>query len=95
MILAKVVGTVVSTVKNDGISGAKYLLIEKCSQSGEKKGDYIVALDLVGAGNNEMVLVAEGSSARETLQTVNKPLDALIVGIIDLIDENDKIVYRK
>ena len=95
MILAKVVGTVVSTVKNDGISGAKYLLIEKCNQSGERKGDYIVALDLVGAGNNEMVLVAEGSSARETSQTVNKPLDALIVGIIDLIDENDKIVYRK
>ncbi|OFX58472.1 MAG: ethanolamine utilization protein EutN [Bacteroidetes bacterium GWA2_30_7] len=95
MILAKVVGTVVSTVKNDGISGASYLLIEKCNQSGDRKGDFIVALDLVGAGNNEMVIVAEGSSARETSQTVNKPLDALIVGIIDLIDENDKIVYRK
>lgn len=95
MILAKVVGTVVSTVKNDRIIGSKYLLLEKCNQSGEKKGDYLVALDLVGVGNNEMVYVAESTSARETPQTINKPVDAIIIGIIDIIDENDKIVYKK
>ncbi len=95
MNLAKVVGTVVSTVKNDGIKGSKYLLLEKCNQSGEKKGDYLVALDLVGAGNNEMVFIAESTSARETPITINKPVDAIVIGIVDLIDENDKVVYKK
>jgi len=95
MILGKVVGTVVSSSTSIGIDGARFLLIDKCSQAGVKKGDYVVALDLVGAGNDEMVLVAEGSPCRETPATVNKPLDALVVGIVDVIDENDKIVYRK
>ncbi|NCO53800.1 MAG: ethanolamine utilization protein EutN [Bacteroidetes bacterium CG02_land_8_20_14_3_00_31_25] len=95
MNLAKVVGTVVSTVKNDGIEGSRYLLLEKCNQSGEKKGNYLVALDLVGAGNDELVFVAESTSARETPITANKPVDAIIIGIIDLIDENEKIVYKK
>ena len=87
MLLAKVVGTIVSTVKNDSIKGSKYLLLEKCNQSGEKKGDYLVALDLIGAGNDELVFVAESTSARETPVTVNKPVDAIIIGIIDLILE--------
>jgi carbon dioxide concentrating mechanism protein CcmL len=95
MTLGKVVGTVVGNSKNDGMNGSRYLLIEKCNQSGEKKGDYLVALDIVGAGYDEMVMISEGSPARETPLTVNKPLDALIVGIIDLIDENDTVVYRK
>jgi microcompartment protein CcmK/EutM len=95
MILGKVVGTVVSSTKNDSLSGARYLLVEKCNQQGVKKGDYVVALDLVGAGNDELVMVSEGSSARETETTINKPLDAVIVGIIDSIEENDTIVYKK
>jgi microcompartment protein CcmK/EutM len=95
MNLAKVVGTVVSTIKNDGIEGSRYLLLAKCNQAGEKKDDYLVALDLVGAGNDELVFIAESTSARETPLTANKPVDAIIIGIIDLIDENDKIVYKK
>lgn len=95
MILGKVVGTVVSSTKNDRLSGARYLLVDKCNQQGTKKGDYLVALDLVGAGNNELVMVSEGSSARETEMTINKPLDAVIVGIIDSIEENETIVYKK
>lgn len=95
MILAKVVGTVVCSIKNDGLFGAKYLLVEKCNQQGITKNDFIVAFDLVGAGSNELVLVSEGSPARETELTINKPLDALIVGIIDSIEENESIVYTK
>ncbi len=95
MILGKVVGTVVCDKKNDSISGARYLLIDKCNQQCVTKGDYLVALDLVSAGNGEMVIISESSSARETEDTFNKPVDALIVGIVDLIDENETIVYKK
>ncbi|KAF0199751.1 MAG: ethanolamine utilization protein EutN/carboxysome structural protein Ccml [Bacteroidetes bacterium] len=95
MILGKVVGTVVSSATRIDFPGAGFLLIEKCSQSGELKNDYVVALDLVGAGKGEMVMVSEGSTARETPATVGKPLDAIVVGIVDLIDENEKVVYQK
>ena len=95
MVLGKVVGTVVCSSRNDGLEGARYLLVDKINQHGEKKGDYVVALDIIGAGNDELVLVTEGSPSRETPLTVNKPVDALIVGIVDLIDENEKVIYRK
>lgn len=95
MILGKIVGTVVSDIRNDGIAGARYLLIDKCNQRGEKKNDIIVALDLVGAGYDELVMIAEGSSARETEITLNKPMNAIVVGIIDLIDEMGQVVYKK
>ena len=95
MILGKVVGTVVSSVKADDLAGARYLLVDKSSQRGEIKGDYLVALDLIGANRNELVMISESTSARETPLTVSKPIDAIIVGIIDVIDENDKIVYKK
>ncbi|MEI7500284.1 MAG: EutN/CcmL family microcompartment protein [Bacteroidota bacterium] len=95
MVLGKVVGTVVCSTRNDGIEGARYLLVEKTDQHGEKKSDYLVALDIIGAGYDELVLVTEGSPSRETPVTVNKPFDALVVGIVDLIDENDRVIYRK
>ena len=95
MILGKVVGTIVCSSRNDGLDGARYLLVDKTNQHGEKKGDYLVALDIIGAGNNELVMVTEGSPSRETPLTVNKPVDAVIVGIVDLIDEDEKVIYRK
>ena len=95
MILGKVVGTVVSSTSRTGITGAVFLLIEKCSQSGEVRNDYVVALDMVGAGKGEMVMVSEGSTARETPLTVGRPLDAIVVGIVDSIDENELLVYQK
>jgi carbon dioxide concentrating mechanism protein CcmL len=95
MILGKVVGTIVSNTINDGMEGSRYLLIDRTDQHGNKKGDYLVALDILGVANDELVMVTEGSPARETPLTINKPLDALIVGIVDLIDENDTVVYRK
>ncbi|PIP54093.1 MAG: ethanolamine utilization protein EutN [Bacteroidetes bacterium CG23_combo_of_CG06-09_8_20_14_all_32_9] len=95
MILGKVAGTVVSTSINVEVKGASLLLVDKCNQRGEKKGDYIVALDLVGANRDELVMISESTSARETPTTINKPVDAIIVGIIDIIDENEKVVYKK
>lgn len=95
MILGKVVGTVVSTKKSIGIEGARFLLIDKCNAKGDKKGDFIVALDIIGVGNDEMVMISESTSARETPITTNKPIDALIVGIIDSIDELEQVVYKK
>jgi len=95
MILGKVKGTVVSSKKNINIEGARFLLIEKCKTNGEMIGDYLVALDLIGVGNDEMVMISQSTSARETPRTKDKPIDAVIVGIIDVIDEYDKEVYRK
>ncbi len=95
MLIGKVVGKVVSSTTKINISGAKYLLIEKTNQKGEGKGDYLVALDVIGANRDELVFIAESTSARETPITINKPIDAVIIGIIDLIDENETIVYKK
>jgi microcompartment protein CcmK/EutM len=95
MILGKVKGTVVSTKKNINIPGARFLLVDKCNTKGETLGDFLVALDLTGAGNDELVMISQSTSARETPETKDKPIDAVIVGIIDLIDEYDNIVYRK
>lgn len=95
MILGKVVGTVVSSTLNDSIQGSRYLLIDKTDQYGERKGDYLVALDIIGVAYDELVMVTEGSPSRETPTTISKPIDALIVGIVDMIDENDTVVYNK
>ena len=95
MDLGIVEGTVTSDQNSFDIPGGRYLLINKCNQSGEVKNDFIVALDLVSAGKDEMVMIAQSTSARETPTTQNKAIDAIVVGIIDKIDEEDKVVYRK
>ena len=95
MIFAQVVGTVVATRRADDIRGAKYLLVERCSQSGQPRGSYHVALDAVGAGVGEMVMIAQGSSCRQTARSDRKPVDALICGIVDLVEEQGRSVYRK
>lgn len=95
MILGKVVGTITSSSNGIEIPGGRYLLVNKCNQKGQLKNDFLVALDLVSAGNDELVMISESTSARETHTTNNKAIDAFIVGIIDMIDENDKVVYRK
>ena len=95
MVFGKVVGTVVSTQKCDTTPGIKHLLVERSSSKGEGNGDYIVALDQQGTGPGELVLIAEGSSTRQTEATYQKPVDALIVGIVDLVESHGEIIYRK
>ena len=84
-----------SDLCNVGIEGASFLLVEKCNQMGSTKGEYLVALDPLGVAKDELVMVSESTSAREIPLTQSKPIDALIVGIIDLIDEDERIVYKK
>ena len=82
MIVGKVVGSVVSTRKNDKLVGSKFMVIEPVSSMGAK-GNRIVAIDNVGAGIGELVLVAQGSAARIGCDMANAPVDAAIVGIVD------------
>lgn len=95
MDLGIVEGTVTSDQNSFDIPGGRYLLINKCDQSGKVKNDFLVALDLVSAGKDEMVMIAQSTSARETPTTKNKAVDAVVVGIIDKIDEEDNVVYKK
>ncbi|MDD6176269.1 MAG: EutN/CcmL family microcompartment protein [Firmicutes bacterium] len=82
MIMGKVVGNIVSTRKNENIVGSKILEI-RIIENGRETDRYIVAIDSVGAGIGERVLVTTGSGARLALQNTNTPVDAVVVGIID------------
>lgn len=82
MIIGKVVGSVISTRKNENLVGNKFLIIEPI-KSMAHAGDRLVAIDNVGAGIGEVVLVATGSAARIGCGMENTPIDAAIVGIID------------
>lgn len=81
MLIGKVVGSVVSTRKNEKLVGSKFMIVEACAGTGDTKR--IVAVDDVGAGIGESVLVATGSAARIGCCRDNAPIDAAIVGIID------------
>ncbi len=95
MNLAIVAGAVVGERRADDMPDATYLLVDRCDPAGKRKGDYLVALDPLGAGPGEMVMLAQGSSCRWTESTTDKPVDTLIVGIVDTIDQADQVVYRK
>ncbi len=82
MIVGKVVGSVVATRKNENLVGSKFLIVEPLEKM-EQSGGRIVAIDNVGAGIGEIVLVAKGSAARIGCNMKNVPIDAAIVGIVD------------
>ena len=82
MIKGIVIGNVVSTRKQDALVGSKFLEIEVI-ENGEKTGKYLIAVDSVGAGIGETVLVTTGSSARLALRNQSAPTDAVVVGIVD------------
>lgn len=82
MLIGKVVGSVVSTRKNENLIGNKFLIVEPIKSMGSKV-DKLVTIDNVGAGIGEIVLVAQGSAARIGCGLDNSPIDAAIVGIVD------------
>lgn len=86
MILGKIVGSVWATQKDEGLEGMKFLIVGFIDPDGEFTGSYDVAVDSVGAGFGEQVLVAKGSSARQTKLTHNKPVDSVIMAIVDKYD---------
>jgi microcompartment protein CcmK/EutM len=93
MNLARVRGTVVASRDSAGVSGAKWLLVEDCDQSGSGKGEFLVALDMVGAERGQLVLLAQGSSCRWTYRTDDRPMDTLAVAIVDMIDQAGATVW--
>ena len=95
MQIGKVVGTVVSTRKDEKIEGFKLLLVKYADVDGKPTGNIVVAVDAVGAGVGEIVLVATGSSARQTKMTEGKPLDAIIMAIIDILEVDGEKRYVK
>ena len=95
MILAQVLGTVVSTRKDGGLMGLKLLYVREVDASFAPTGNLVVAADAVGAGAHEIVLVAAGSSARMTEVTREKPVDAVICGIVDVVEMDGRDVYLK
>jgi ethanolamine utilization protein EutN len=86
VLIAKVVGTVVATRKDDRLQNAKLLVSRPIDPSGKPEGNYLVAVDTVDAGVGETVLIVSGSSARMASGQKDCPVDAAIVGIIDRID---------
>ncbi len=95
MLLARVVGTVVSTRKEESMEGLKFLLLRQIDLNGKETGGFVVAVDAVGAGINEVVLYATGSSARQTKLTQNRPCDAVIMAIVDNWEVGGEIKYKK
>ena len=86
MYLAKVIGTVVSTSKDERLIGFKLMLTSRVDENGAATGSPEVCVDTVGAGTGETVLVTKGSSARFAADRANAPLDATIVGIVDSVE---------
>ena len=99
MILAKVEGCLVATKKNDKITGQKLLFVrplvaDSASDSALRGGkSTLVAVDELGAGEGEVVLIAQGSSARLGMQDKDSPIDAVVVGIVDTVDLSGNIIY--
>jgi microcompartment protein CcmK/EutM len=95
VILAQVMGTVVSTRKDSALMSLKLLLVREVDGHFKPSGNYVVAADAVGAGTGELVLVAQGSSARMTEVSREKPVDAVICGIVDAVEMGGRDVYLK
>jgi microcompartment protein CcmK/EutM len=83
MLLGRVAGTLVSSRKDPSIEGIKLLLVRPLDLDGAETGQSIVAMDAVGAGVDEVVLLAQGSSARQTEVTRDRPCDAVVMAIVD------------
>ncbi len=93
MNLARVRGTVVATNRSDKVAGARWLLVEEADQKGAGKGEYLVALDMVGADRGQLVLLTQGSSCRWTARTDDRPMDTLVVAIVDTIDQRGSVQW--
>ncbi len=95
MLLARVAGTVVASRKEPRIEGSKLLLLRTLDVDDTETGGYVVAVDAVGAGVGEVVLYASGSSARQTELTHERPVDAVVMAIVDTWEVGGTEVYRK
>ena len=95
MLIARVIGTTVSTIKDEKITGQKLLVMRQTDETGKSIGKPYVAVDTVGAGVGELVLTASGSSARQTTLTKDRPVDAVIMAVIDSLEVEGNTTFRK
>jgi microcompartment protein CcmK/EutM len=95
MFIGKVVGTVVSSVKDPKVAALKFQVVQELDEYAKPRAKYVVAVDTVGAGHGDLVLFAQGSSARQTTLTDGRPIDAAIFAVIDSWDVEGALVYQK
>ena len=95
MLITKVVGSAVATIKDENLVGAKLLVVREADAKGEPIGKPIVAIDTVDAGVGDLVLIAAGSSARQTSFTKDRPVDAVIMAILDSLEVEGSVTYQK
>jgi microcompartment protein CcmK/EutM len=95
MLIARVIGTTVATIKDEKLTGRKLLIVRQTDEHGSPVGKPFVAIDTVDAGVGDLVLTAAGSSARQTNQTKDTPVDAVIMAMIDSLEVDGQVVYRK
>ncbi|HOV47314.1 MAG: EutN/CcmL family microcompartment protein [Anaerolineae bacterium] len=95
MLIARVVGSAVSTVKDENLRGLKLLVVQETTPTDELRGEPFVAADTVGAGEGELVLIVVGSTARYTDKTRNFPVDAAIIGVLDSLEVAGEVTFRK
>lgn len=95
MLIARVIGTTVSTVKDEKLTGRKLLIVRQTDEFGNAVGKPFVAIDTVDAGVGDLVLTATGSSARQTSITKDTPVDAVIMAMIDSLEVDGNTTFRK
>jgi microcompartment protein CcmK/EutM len=93
--IARVIGSTVATIKDEKLTGRKLLIVREADERGTPTGKPYVAIDSVDAGAGDLVLVAAGSSARQTTITKDTPVDAVIMAVIDTLDVSGTVTYRK
>lgn len=94
MQLGRVVGSVVSTRKSENIQGLKLLLVRQLSHTGGDLKNYVVAVDVVQAGEGDVVLYSEGSSCRQTPPTDKRPVDGVVIAVVDTWEVGGREIYR-
>ncbi len=95
MLIARVIGTTVSTIKDEKLMGRKLLILRQTDETGAPFGKPYVAVDTVDAGIGDLVLTCAGSSARQTNLTKDSPVDSVIMSVIDSLEVDGKVVFRK
>ncbi len=95
MFLARIIGTVVATRKEESLVGLRFMLLQPLDEKGKPAGSHVVAADAVGAGVDEVVLYASGSSARQTVATDKRPCDAVVMAIVDRLEVDGRFTYEK
>lgn len=95
MQIGYVIGSTIATIKDEKLHGRKLLLVRPADVQGKPIGDTYVAVDTVDAGAGDLVVVTHGSSARQTESSLNAPVDAVIIAVIDSLEVGGKVTFRK